>query len=342
MSGKAKTFPRAFLCAQMIALITISMGLSAAYAQPADGAGNIEEDPPSDYLISKEGHRFRVRFDPVSRLWVGAAAAFTLSPENAIKPVFEANLGISYRAIYQWGKGNDAIIWQLDQRFLGGSVWPFLRRVRDIPALDAALYTVSLHRHDEHPRIVLPSSPPASVAFPFDVGFDAEAGRVYVPAFALPGAGHGGDVEMLRVSVLRATAFLDPWRSGKPGRSVEIGVGARYEVEPIARPSWEKPVFLHRVSPATTGSLRFRFQSTDGLFLLDMRGEVIPHWTSEGIWRTAGIGQLHLERTLIAINDQPVVLVFEGAYRRQPESGFIQAANEVRASLGITLNASLK
>lgn len=340
MSGKEKTFLRSILIAPALVLMMSSMGTSAVYAQSAESAEGNESEP--EYLVSKEGHPFRVRFDPLSRFWVGAASAFTLSPDLTIKPVFEANLGISYRAIYHWGKGNDTIVWQLDQRFVGGSVWPFLRRIENIPALDAALYTVSLHRHDEHPRIVLPSSPPASVPFPFDVGFDAEAGRVFVPAFAWPGAAGAGDVEMVRVGVLRATAFLDPWRSGQRGRSLEIGVGARYEVELVGRPSLDTPAFLHRVSPATTGSLRFRFQTGDGLFLLDARGEVMPHWTSDGVWRLAGTGSLHLERILIAINDQPVIVVVEGAYRRQPESSFMQAYHEVRASLGLTFNLSLK
>jgi hypothetical protein len=210
--------------------------------------------------------------------------------------------------------------------------------------MDASIYSVSLHRHDEAPSAVLPSTPPISVPFPFDVGFEAEVGRVFVPA-ALPESASSSDrLSTLRVGVLRASFFLDPWRSELPGRSLEIGVGARYDVEPIERaPSTGlgDAKILHRIAPVTATSLRFRFQSQNGLTVLDMRGDFIPHWTSEHTWKIMAFASGRLERTLVAINDEPFALVLEGDYRRTPETELTKPLNDVRVSLGLTYNLQI-
>ena len=87
-------------------------------------AARAEEPPGGDYLVSEEGHPFRVRFDPASRIWAGASGSFAYTPEGRVETTLELDVGIGYRAIYSWGEGIDSIVWQIDHRWLAGRLFP--------------------------------------------------------------------------------------------------------------------------------------------------------------------------------------------------------------------------
>jgi hypothetical protein len=300
-----------------------------------------------DYAISPEGHPFRVRFDPASRIRLGVGGSAARAADGRISPTLELAAGIGYRSLHASGKDPVRVVWQVDQRFVSGWVAPLVRPFGGAPALDAALYGLAAHRHDDSPRIVLPSSPPIGVPFPFDVGVEGEVGRVWVPR-ALPQAAGRPEVPFVRVGVVRATGFVDPWRSGVPGRSLEIGAGVRYDLDMHGSPASGNararlvPArVVHRVAPMTAASVRFRYQTQNGLLALDVRGDVIPHWTSEGKWAVAGMGHAHLERTLLAVNDQPIAAVFEGGYRFVPPALGDAEMHDVRVHLGVTFGIDL-
>ncbi len=185
-------------------------------------------------------------------------------------------------------------------------------------------------------------SPPVSIPFPFDVGFELETGEVRVPAFLPSQHGPSAAVPMVHVGVIRGAFILDPWRSGVFGRSLEFGLGVRYDVDAYAEPTLSTPKVVHRVAPMTMGQIRFRYQTEDGLTVIDWRGEVVPHWTSELVWRTMAASTLYLERTLLAINDQPIAATIEGVYRYLPETGQIEELHDLRLSLGLRVALALK
>lgn len=331
-----RSLPRAAV--PRIALIAALFVVSIPRASLADDA---------DFKIDEAtGHPFRVRFNPARRFFVGLGAAAQPLSDDPATPTLEATIGVNFRSLHSDGAGAGLIVWQVESDVASGYVWPFRRSVAGAPALDASIYRVSLHRHDESPSAVLPFTPPVSVPFPFDIGFEGEVGRFFVPG-ALPqgsAASGSGSVQTLRASVLRASIFLDPWRSLLPGRSLEFGVGARYDIDPIATsPSsgLRDAHILHRIAPMTAASLRFRFQSEDGLTVLDLRGDFIPHWTSEQVWKTMAFGSGRFERTLFAINDEPFALVIEGDYRRTPESQLLKAQDDLRVSLGLQYNVQI-
>jgi hypothetical protein len=259
--------------------------------------------------------------------------------------VAEVGLGLAYRGRYTSGAGRGRVVWQADHRVLAGWIAPASRPIDGVPALDAAVYSASLLRHDQSPSVVLPVSPPVSLPFPFDIGFDGEVGRVSIP-LAPPEAPGGGAAPVVRTGVVRASVVLDPWRSGEPGRSLELGLGVRYDIDayPDAGDgaAARGATVVHRVAPMTAGSVRLRIQAEDGLTALDVRGDFIPHWTSEDRWRVTVLSAAHLERTLAAINDQPIVTVLEGGYGLLPPAGDAEGMHDIRVSLGLRFNVSLQ
>ncbi|HRI69512.1 MAG TPA: hypothetical protein PK156_35015 [Polyangium sp.] len=324
---------RALVVASVMTIIT-----SASLATAEDG----------DFRVSKEGHRFRVQFDPESRIRLGAATALFRTTNNKLGAGFELQSGISFRRRNASGEGRARIEWQVDHRFLTGWVAPFTDPFGDMPALDATLYSNSAHRHDLAPRIVLPSSPPASIPFPFDIGVDSEFGRVTVTRAAPLGARDGLPVAFMRVGVAHATAFVDPLRSDNPGRSIEIGVGIRYDIDLFGAQtgtgtsdSLAGPRIVHRIAPGTAGSLRVRVESLDGLWDWDTRGEVVPHWSSEGRWAVGAFAHTRLERTLIAINDEPIAAFFDTTWRLVPATLELAPLHDVRVTLGVNIGLDL-
>lgn len=297
-----------------------------------------------DYQMSPEGHSFRVRFDPESRIRLGIGESLGLGGEKAgsVAQQPEVTAGIAYRQMESKGVGKDRITWQIDHRFVSGWIHPVRRVYQPLRAFDATLYSVTALRHDELPSIVLPSSPPMSVAFPFDVGFETQLGQVSVPERLPVSLADGGRLPLVRVGVSHAAMILDPWRSGVVGRSFEIAIGARYDLDVHGGPTLHTPKVLHRVAPMTATSLRFRTQSDDGLWLVDCRAEVVPHWTSESIWKVAAAGSARIERIVLALNDEPITAMLEGGYRLTPGTRDVGLTQDIRVSLGLSFNLALK
>jgi hypothetical protein len=295
-----------------------------------------------DFETSVSGHRYRVRFDPASRLTVSGAATVLHDGEGGALVAFEAGFWFGYRKIYTYGTGEGRVIWQTDHQFTSGTVRPFVRPADGVPSLDATLYRGTLLRHSESPSIVLPFSPPKTVGFPFDVGLDAELGRVTIPVTPVVLPGFDKKAPWVHVGVVRTSFTLDPWRTGQPGRSLALGVGVRYDVDIYPAPTLGKPRFVHRIAPLTSGSARFRYQTDDGLLALDVFGEAAPHWTSENQWAFLANGYVRLDRTLIAINDRPIAAFAEVGYRYLPEGAGAPALHDLHGTLGIAASLGLK
>jgi hypothetical protein len=301
-----------------------------------------EEEDSADYKTSVSGHRYRVRFDPASRLSVTGGTTVLYDGQGGALPAFEAGFRLSYRKVYHFGAGEDRVTWQVDHAIPTGVVRPFVRPANGIPSFDVTLYRATLLRHSESPSIVLPFSPPLTVGFPFDVGLDAELGRVTLPLTPVALPGFESKQPWLHLGVVRSSFTLDPWRSGQTGRSLAIGVGVRYDVDVYPAPTLEQPRFVHRVAPLTSGSVRFRYQTDDGLLWLDAFAEAAPHWTSENRWAFLGTASVRVDRTLIAINDQPISAFAEASYRYLAEGAGAPALHDVHGTLGIAASLSLK
>jgi hypothetical protein len=317
---------------------------------PAPVAVAVAAPAPSpsleDYARTGDGTWYRVRFDPASHVWIGGGVTLL---RGALGPVAapEVDAGIAYRSVSVSGAGAERVTWQIDHSVLTGFVVPRAGAGGGMPPLDASVYAISMLRHDASPRIVLPTSPPVGIPFPLDVGFASEVGRVTISD--RPASARGDGLPAVRVGVVRADMIFDPWRSGRPGRSLELGLGARYDIDAYAA-AWGAPEpgtvasllkVVHRVAPMTAGSLGLRFQTDDGLLSLRCRGEVVPHLTSEGGWKTMASGSAHVERTIVAVSDAPVAAVVEGGYRFVPATRDLDAVSDYRVSLGLAWSLPL-
>lgn len=379
--GSALSFFAASLCAAALSLSSVAFAQSnppvvsggapsssalpsSSIADECASADHTNERCPSwdplapRFLQDPHGHPFRVSFDPSSRIRLGAGFPLVGDAHTQAKST-EISLGIGYRSYWVWGVGDSRVSWQLDHKILNGWVRPGARDwlgarsssldphdradPRNEPPFSASLYAVSGLRHDSSPRAVLPTSPPRSLPFPFDVGFDAEVGRFSSPITPPTSRVDGSQLRMLRAAVMRGSLFLDPWRSGRPGRSLEFGVGPRYDLDLVAvrgsRESWSA---VHRVAPFTATSIRLRWQDDDGLWALDVRGDAVPHWTTDRRWATMLLSSAHLERTMIAIDDQPIALALDVTAQHHPKSELANASSEIRGLVGLVFGLNLR
>jgi hypothetical protein len=291
-----------------------------------------------DYVLDETGtHPFKVRFDPASRIWIGSSVALRRGPEGNDEPTSELDFGLAYRGAPRTSTG---ATWQLDHRFVSGFVQPAHVPGQRWAALDVTPYSLDVLCHDESPHLVLPLSPPVSVPFPFDVGFQAQLARLVVGS-AWVATRDDRRLTFARLGVVRAGIVLDPWRSGLPGRSFEIGFALRYDVDAYGFGSDGTTTYVHRVAPLTATSLRFRFQSLDGLTTFLARAEAAPHWTSEKRWALEALADARVERTIFAIEDQPITIGIEGAYRWAPATTFTLPQHELRAAAGVSFALDL-
>jgi len=82
-----------------IALFACFVAESALCA-PRMARADESEGASSDYAISPEGHPFRVRFDPASRVFLQIGGAVVRNRQSVLTPSPELGLGLTYRATY--------------------------------------------------------------------------------------------------------------------------------------------------------------------------------------------------------------------------------------------------
>ena len=107
---------RSLLCLTVLLLCLVAPSFAGA-----EEALGYRPDPRSaDYQIAPSGRRFRVRFDPVSRVWVGGGPALTRDHDHVLAVTPEFNIGLSYRSLFESGLGKEQVVWQVDHRVLNG------------------------------------------------------------------------------------------------------------------------------------------------------------------------------------------------------------------------------
>ena len=242
--------------------------------------------------ISSSGQRFPICFDPGNRLWVEAGT-------NGVAT------GIALRHVIRFDDDPN-LIWKL-QHAIGDVAYGGLE-----DRYAATLYSGRFVRHSRDGHVVLPFGSLRKVFLPFDVGVDAEVGRL---------DGKIGD-PTARLEVVRTAALVDLSRSEDFRQRIAIGPVGRWDVE-LAREPFA--ITEHVVAPFSLAAANLHLESSDGITIADVSVEGGTAWHNATGWRAVVRGEASLERTVISINDRPVALVLGARYEAAELLGQIAA-----------------
>ena len=236
----------------------------AAHAQPCVQTG-------------ADGRDFPVCFDPGNRVFASAGTGG-----------YGGELRVRHRLSPEPG-----IWWRLEHRALAA--------VASGERLRGVVYQGRYLRHARDGHIVFPLRPTKKIFLPFNVGAEAEVGRLdwrYAD-------------DALDLGAVRAALLFELTRASHVRRRVAVGVVARWDMrlgEDIST------VREHAVAPLSRALLDAYLESRDGLTLAGLRVEAGTAWSSERGWQQSVTAEANVERVLIALNDRPLALFVAGGY----------------------------
>jgi len=267
------------------------MGPAALALVVAVGALVAPARAAADGCTKLDGHerRYPICFDPGNRLSItGGSDGFggSLAVRHIVH--FEDDPDLSWK--------NEHVI--ADVRGGGPS------------GVEAVLYRGRFIRHTRDGHIVLPTSPPKKVFLPFDIGAYVEAGNVRI-------SDTSSDVT---IGAVKMAALVDIWRSRDFRRRLAIGPMARWDVDVHRDVLMDPAIARQRVAPFSTGMLNLHVESANGLTVGDLVVEAGTAWTSDAGWTRELRADLTFERTLLAINDRPINVMFGARYDTATEA----------------------
>lgn len=260
--------------------------------------------------LDSRGEPYPICFDPGDGLVLGTRARISSAGmARAVRTGVHIRAGRSSRS-----KGSP---WFNNHRLMTAELWDGAQRGFTVTAYDG-----TLRRHLEEGFILLPTARPVRVPFPFDVTVAARLGHLERRFWE----GAGWTLETGRVGLL-----LDPLRSETERVWLGVGPSATHAVR-RGRDGEQ-----HTVAPFTELLLDAGLESADGLSAL--RASALAGWSlgiERGVYFRAR-ADLGLERVVLAVADQPVVLQVAGAYAHR-DAGLARRS-EWTASVGLALRA---
>jgi hypothetical protein len=277
-----------------------------------------------EYVDDAEGRPYRVAFDPGDGLALAPGVAFGEGHDVAPAPYFQGEIRV--RTV-----GDDdgsSARWDVAHTILP---WSFTLPTGEQSRTTLGLYRVLARRHSRAPSLVLPTLPPTRLPFPFDLALSLDLAQLELRGRDLA----SGPAVVRDVTVIDGALLLDPLRNGPRGVFFGFGVAARYDVS--SRDVGGEVSTVHALAPFTAGALRLSLEDARGLTRFELRGEVVPAWRTDGTFRLAADAHGELERTLLAVNDVPVVLGLSGDYRYRPDDPLFIHEGRGVVSLGVRL-----
>jgi hypothetical protein len=272
----------------------LSLGLAAlllALPSEAQGAVAAAVSPQVDECVMETdaGDRFPVCFDPGNALLLGTGLQVR---DGVALPTFQA--GILLRT--ERTSRSKGLLWFNTHRILVTEATPGTAR----RGLTTTLYEGTFRRHLEEGFILIPTSRPLRVPFPFDVTLAVRAGHLERRVWEGPG---------LTVETGRAALLLDPVRSASGRLWLGFGPAASHSLRRMPDGTLE-----HEISPFTSGVLETGYETADGWWTVRASG--LAGWINsfEGDRRFRARADASVERILFALNDQPLWLQLYGSY----------------------------
>ncbi|WP_226994375.1 hypothetical protein [Myxococcus hansupus] len=281
------------------------LGLVMLLATAAPGA-----DDDACQALDARGEPYPICFDLGDGLVLGTRARISgAGMARAVRTGVHIRMGRSSRS-----KGSP---WFNNHRLLTAEVWDGEQRGFTFTAYDG-----TLRRHLEEGFILVPTARPLRIPFPFDVTVAARLGHLERRFWEGP----GWTLETGRVGLL-----LDPVRSETERMWLGVGPSAAHVVRR------GRDGAQHTVAPFTELLLDAGLESADGLSAL--RASALAGWSlgiERGVYFRAR-ADLGLERVVMAVADQPVVLQVAGTYAHR-DAGLARRS-EWTASVGLALRA---
>lgn len=177
------------------------------------------------------------------------------------------------------------------------------------------LYSGRYLRHARDGHLVLPLGKPRKIFVPFDIGAEAELGRVEKQA----------NNTGLNLGVIRIAGLFDFSRSPTFRRRLTLGAIATWDMRIDTR---ETLISVHRIAPFSLVGLNGHLESRNGLTVANIELSGGRTWSNQAGWQWQAKAHLSLERILLALNDRPLSVVLDAKARHQEE-----AEGDLRATL---------
>jgi hypothetical protein len=272
----------------------LSLALTALlFALPPDSEGTTAASPLPQgdecMMETAAGDRFPTCFDPGNALLLGTG----LQVRGGVAlPTLQA--GILLRT--ERTSRSKGLLWFNTHRILVTEATPGnVRR-----GLTTTAYEGTFRRHLEDGFILIPTSRPIRIPFPFDITLAVRAGHLERRVWEGPG---------LTVETGRAALLLDPVRSASGRLWLGFGPAASHSLRRMPDGTMEQ-----ELSPFTTAMLETGYETVDGWWTVRASG--LAGWISsfEGDRRFRARADASIERILFALNDQPLWLQLYGTY----------------------------
>jgi hypothetical protein len=257
---------------------------------PPPGAG-ISATPQGDECRAEDdaGEPFPTCFDPGNALLLGTGMRVG---HGGALPTLQA--GILLRT--ERTSRSKGLLWFNTHRILVTEATPGNARRE----LTTTLYEGTFRRHLEDGFILVPTSRPLRIPFPFDVTLALRAGHLERRVWEGPG---------LTVETGRAALLLDPIRSASGRLWLGFGPAASHSLRRMPDGELEQ-----EISPFTSAVLETGYETEDGWWTV--RASALAGWINsfEGDRRFRARADASVERILFAVNNQPLWLQLYGTY----------------------------
>jgi hypothetical protein len=297
---------------RLASTLALALGLLPAPVSPARAQAPA---PPPTWVEDERGRRFRVRFDPADRVFVGTGAVARPTEDGHLDAAVE--VGLDRRAPPP--PADAEIFWKRDHELVHLRLQAGAGGAR----VEGRLYRASFLRHARAGLLTIPTATPLRLALPFDVGVRLEVGRLAGPLAPVLGG------PALEAGVVRGEAVADFLRSERPGRWLTIGVTAAYDAR-LARALDGTLRREHFVAPMSAVSASAHTESDSGLFAGGLRAEWGTVWSSRTGWGPRWKAEAALEVTPLALNDRPLSFVLAAAAETAEAGPTVQLSAALR------------
>lgn len=275
------------------------------------------DDAERCVAFEEDGESFPTCFDPGNGFELGVFGFDRIGVQSGDMHVSPTFTGAILLRTERTSVSKEGTLWFNEHRFLDTRAQPDSNQ----RSLLVTAYQANLRRHLKQGFLLVPSTPPIRLPFPFDFSINLSLLRYERRVFE----GGGYTVETGRAAVL-----LDPLRS--PTGAIRLAVGPSLSHELRVRQGGD---VTQEFSPMTSLYGEFVAETDDGWWNVRASGLAGYVFTPDGNTFFRARAEGSVDRLLFALNDQPIDLRLSGSYARS-DAGLMHRS-EWTVSLGLVM-----